>query len=624
MPSIKINKQKGGWLKLLNVFLTYFVITVTIVFLVSYLSGFGGFNNENEENKLISISQAIELVKKGEVQKITVNDNELTVALKNGEEKTAHKEIGVSIFEVFKDANAIDNLNQVEVTVDQPIISDFVGLIISNLLPILIMIIFFVFLFRQAGKSAGGVFDFGKSTAKIFNRNQQKFTFDDAAGVAEAKKELEEVVDFLKHPEKYRKLGARIPKGVLLVGPAGTGKTLLAKAVANEAEVPFFSMAGSEFMEMLVGVGASRVRDLFRTAKASSPALIFIDEVESIGRSRGHSVVTSHGEQEQTLNQILVEMDGFNPNDNVIILAATNRPDLLDPALTRPGRFDRMVVLQLPDIEGRKEIVRIHVRNKPIAADVSVDRLAQRTVGFSGADIENMLNEAAILAAANGKTEIGVKEIDESITKVKLGRERHRIQSDDDKRMTAYHEAGHAIVAKRLPGMDIVHRVSIVSRGMALGFTEINPEEDRSHQTKVDLINQITALLGGRAAEEIIFSDMTVGAGSDLERASSLAYRMVTDYGMSDLGPISFSNKFTQDPAVDPGMGGPRYSEDMAARIDNEVKRIIDHAYVRAKEILRKEKDILDKLVDVLIVHETIEKEEFDKLVEELSNENAK
>jgi len=619
MPRISgIQGKKGGWWRLVQVFITYFVITVVAAFVIGLLiGGFEGVGSVEREE--IPISTLISDIAKGDVEKVTVEEEQVDAVYKDGSEVYARKEQNTSFYEIPGSAG-VDVGDQVEIEIATPMFGDMFGLLLSNLLPIVVMIVFFLFLFRQAGKSAGGVFDFGKSTARVFTKDRPKVSFKDAAGVDEAKKELEEVVDFLRNSQKYRKLGARIPKGVLLVGPAGTGKTLLAKAVANEANVPFFSMAGSEFMEMLVGVGASRVRDLFKQAKENAPALIFIDELESIGRHRGRSVIASNAEQEQTLNQILVEMDGFSPNDNVIVLAATNRPDLLDSALTRPGRFDRTVVLQLPDIKGREEIIKIHLRNKPIAKDVDTSRLAKITVGFSGADIENMLNEAAILAASNGKSEISFSEIKESVTKVRLGRERRRVQSEEDRRITAYHEAGHAVVSKCIPGMDPVHRVSIVSRGLALGFTEINPEQDRQHQTKTDLENRITALLGGRAAEKLGFDDMTVGAGNDLEKASLIAHKMVTEYGMSELGPISYTDRAVGGDPIEPIPTRNRYSEEMGARIDREVKEIIDRNYRRAQKILEENREMLDELAELLMREETVEQETLDELVKRYSH----
>lgn len=603
--------KKANWRRLLGVFFTYFVITVAAAFLLSGL--FNGFGSNSAVSQ-VSLGELVSQVAGGQVEKVVIKDSELDVFYKDGSQALARMESGANFYQTLQSAGIDKPAELVNVEVSSPTIGDILGAIISNLLPIVIMIVFFLFLFRQVGRGgAGGVFDFGKSTARLFTKDQPQVSFADAAGVDEAKKELEEVVDFLRYTEKYRKLGARIPKGVLLVGPAGSGKTLLARAVANEAQVPFYSMAGSEFMEMLVGVGASRVRDLFKQAKENAPALIFIDEIESIGRQRGRSVMNSNSEQEQTLNQILVEMDGFSPNDNVIVLAATNRPDLLDDALTRPGRFDRRVVLQLPDIKGREDIVRIHLRNKPIAEGVDIHRLAKVTAGFSGADLENMLNEAAILAASNGQTEITQKDVTESITKVRLGRERRQIQTDQDRRITAYHEAGHAIVAKMIPGMDPVSRVSIISRGLALGFTEINPEQDRYHLTMSDLESKITALLGGRAAEELVFNDRTAGASNDLEKANTLAYKMVTEFGMSDLGPVAYPPRGNR--GIFEEQEGNRYSEEMGSKVDNEVRKIIERNYHKAQEILKDKRSLLDQLASMLIQNETIEQEELEALI---------
>ncbi len=608
-------KPKNNWTRLVSTFLTYLLITVLLAYGVSILFPSIGDAINLSPNKEVPLSQVVDAIKAREVERIVVEDNILTVYYKDSTQATSQKEIGVSIYEILNQSGITDLASyDTKIEVKTSALNGFWGQALSGLLPIVIMIVFFLIIFRQAGKNAGGVMDFGKSTAKGPSKNQSKVSFKDAAGVDEAIKELEEVVDFLRNPEKYRKLGARIPKGVLLIGPAGTGKTLLAKAVANEAQVPFFSMAGSEFMEMLVGVGASRVRDLFKQAKESAPSLIFIDEIESIGRQRGRSIMTSHGEQEQTLNQILVEMDGFSPNDNVIVLAATNRPDLLDTALIRPGRFDRQVALQLPDIEGRAQIITIHIKNKPLTEDVDIHKIAQMTVGFSGAELENMLNEAAILAAATGKDKISSFEIKESITKVRLGRERRHLQSDLDKKITAYHEAGHAVVANKLPEMDPVQRVSIVSRGLALGFTEISPESDRSHQTKTYLLHKISALLGGRAAEELIFNDRTVGAGSDLEQASTIAYRMVNSFGMSDLGPVAFVYKDKSDQFDNP-FSASQYSEQMLSKIDQEIKGIIDTCYSQSQKILKENQTLLDEVVNVLLKEETIEQDRFNEIV---------
>jgi len=422
-------------------------------------------------------------------------------------------------------------------------------------------------------------------------------------------------VDFLKHPKKYQKLGAKTPKGVLLVGPAGTGKTLLARAVAGEADVPYFSMAGSEFMEMLVGVGASRVRDLFSTAKKMNPAIIFIDEIDAIGRQRGTSITGGHDEREQTLNQILVEMDGFTQRDNVIVLAATNRGDLLDPALLRPGRFDRRVVLSLPDIEGRKKILSIHAKGKPFEKDIDWNRVAQRTVGFSGADLENMLNEAAIKAARETKTEISYLDVEDAATKVKMGPERKRMQSEDEKLITAYHEAGHAICAYYLKNVDPVHRISIVARGHALGFTQVPPEKDKYHETKSELKDMMVMMLGGRSAEEIHFKEMTGGAASDIEQVTTVARRMVVDYGMSELGPINLTPQHDMDKYSSAYFPPSQLSESMKTKVDSAIKLLIDEAHNQAVALLTKNHKKLDLIAGQLMKKETLERDEFERLM---------
>jgi cell division protease FtsH len=479
--------------------------------------------------------------------------------------------------------------------------------ITSALLPVLLMIAFFYFIFRQARGTQESIFSFGQSRAKLFNRDNPKVTFANVAGVDEAKQELSEIVDFLKNPVKYRVMGARTPKGVLMVGPAGTGKTLLARATAGEANVSFFSMAGSEFMEMLVGVGASRVRDLFNTAKKAQPAIIFIDEIDAIGRQRGNGLMGGHDEREQTLNQILVEMDGFTPNENVVVIAATNRPDVLDPALVRPGRFDRRVMLDLPDVDGRTKILAIHAKGKPFDPKVDWEKVARRTVGFSGADLENMLNESAILAARLNKKAIDMTDIEESATRVKLGPEKKRLQTDMDRKMTAYHEAGHALVGWQMPHIDPIHRISIVSRGMSLGHTMTEPI-DKVHETKQSLLEQIAMMMGGRAAEELMFDDITTGASNDIEKASQVARAMVTRFGMSQIGPISLNmEKSVYEQS--------EVSPEMAAKIDAEVKRISDEAYKQASTILEKNKDKLDQIAEELLKKETIDSEDFEKLV---------
>ncbi len=563
-----------------------------------------GFVSPLEEQKTVPLSEIIQSVKQGDVKQITVLDNKLLVARGKDTVQT-HKEPSANVYQLFKDAGV--SLEKTKVVIkDDSNVSNWLN-IISAVLPVLLLIGFIYFMLRQARGAQESIFSFGKSSARIFNKDLPKTTFANVAGVDEAKQELYEIVDFLKNPGKYKAMGARTPKGVLMVGPAGTGKTLLARATAGEAGVPFFSMAGSEFMEMLVGVGASRVRDLFSTAKKAQPAIIFIDEVDAIGRQRGNGLMGGHDEREQTLNQILVEMDGFTPNEQLIVMAATNRPDVLDPALVRPGRFDRRVVLDLPDMVGRKSILGIHAKGKPFVSDVDWDKVAKRTVGFSGADLENMLNEAAILAARLGKKAIDMKDLEEAATKVKLGPEKKRLQSDDDRKMTAYHEAGHALVSWYMPHMDPVHRISIVSRGMSLGHTMMEPIE-RVHETEIHLLEQIAVMLGGRAAEELMFKEVTTGASDDIAKATQVARAMVVEYGMSGLGPLNLEgeqHRFYEQPTV---------SSEMAAKIDKEVKKIVDESYKKSQQILGDLKEKLHAVAKELLKKETIDGEEFAKL----------
>lgn len=573
----------------------------------------------------LSLSQSTSLVKEkplsevltdvaaGTVAKIEVEEMRLVVSYTDGSEAMARKEAQESIYQLF-DAAKID-ASKVELEIKDTSLGQLGISLFTNVLPLVLMVVFFLFLIRQARGAQDSIFSFGQSRAKLFNKDHPQITFANVAGVNEAKQELEEIVDFLKHPGKYRALGARTPKGVILVGPAGTGKTLLARAVAGEASVPFFSIAGSEFMEMLVGVGAARVRDLFLTAKKSSPAIIFIDEIDAIGRMRSVGVMGGHDEREQTLNQILVEMDGFQPNEQVVVIAATNRGDLLDPALLRPGRFDRRVVLDMPDIEGRKDILKIHMKGKPFDKNVDWDKIARRTVGFSGADLENMLNEAAIAAARADKKDIDMAALEEAATKVKLGPQKRRLQSELDRKMTAYHEAGHAIVTYQLPHLDPVHRISIVSRGMALGFTLIPPAKDRVHETQTRLINQIASMLGGRAAEDLIFNELTTGASNDIDKATSIARQMVIEFGMSDIGPINFGPQMDIVPGGKMVYEQPAISPEMLSKIDMEVKKILDVGYQTALATLKKVRMKLDAVAEALIKKETLEGDEFERIM---------
>lgn len=589
---------------------TIFVWGLVVLIGLSFLTSLSAGAPMGEE---ITLSQALSDIKAGKTENVVVEDSKINLTYPENKIAFARKEPSDSFPQLLKNSDI--PLDKVTFKVKDTSLSKMWVDLLGTFVPIALTGAFLFFIFKQARGAQDSVFAFGRSRAKLFNKGKQSVTFKNVAGVDEAKKELEEIVDFLKHPLKYKKLGARTPKGVLLIGPSGTGKTLLARAVAGEAGVPFLSMAGSEFMEMLVGVGASRVRDLFDTAKKSAPSIIFIDEIDAIGRHRGLGFTGGHDEREQTLNQILVEMDGFTQNDNVIVLAATNRGDLLDPALLRPGRFDRRVVLDMPDLEDREEIIKIHARNKPFVKNINWGEAARRTVGFSGADLENMLNEAAILAAREDKTVITMDDIEEAATKVKLGPEKKRVQSDEDKKMTAYHEAGHALVTYELPHMDPVHRISIVSRGMALGFTLIPPKKDRYTETKSHLLETIASLLGGRAAEELIFKEFTAGAASDISHATRIARQMVVDFGMSELGPIFLGPQIEESEYGQSWIQPAEVSSDMRSKIDNEIKVIIDESYKRAQAILKKNQKKLDLIAEKLIEKESINGDEFLKLV---------
>ena len=496
----------------------------------------------------------------------------------------------------------------------------WVNLLVGALLPVLLIGGFLFFMMRQAQGTNNQALSFGKSRARMFLGNKTVVTFADVAGVDEAKTELQEVVEFLKYPEKFNSLGARIPRGVLLVGPPGTGKTLMARAVAGEAGVPFFSISGSEFVEMFVGVGASRVRDLFDQAKRNAPCIVFVDEIDAVGRQRGAGLGGSHDEREQTLNQILVEMDGFDTATNVIVVAATNRPDVLDPALLRPGRFDRQVILDRPDMKGRVEILRVHSKGKPLDKAFSVEDVAKQSPGFSGADLANLVNEAAILAARRNKKLIGMPEFQEALERIVAGPERKsRVISDAEKLIIAYHEGGHAVVQRILPKCDPVAKVTIISRGMALGYTMALPSEDRYLQSKTEFEDKIAGMLGGNASERLVFGDTTTGASNDIEKASDLARRMVTEFGMSEkLGPLAFG-KHDEMVFLGRGIGEQRnYSDDVARQIDDEVRLIIDSAYARAQDVLTRHRDKLDALAAQLVEKETLDATEFEALFSDL------
>ena len=593
-------------LNLKNIFIGLFVLFI-LISLIGSLTGQTGMYPEKPLSTLITD------VKAGKVSGIEVEETKLTATYKDGSKVTSTKESQESMVKLLSDAGA--SPSSVAITVkDTSVMQAVAGFFVNLILPILLIAAFYFIIMRRSG-GAQDIFSFGQSKARIWNKDLPKVTFADVAGVDEAKRELQEVVDFLKNPTKYKALGARTPKGVLLVGPSGTGKTLLAKAMAGEARTAFYSIAGSEFMEMLVGVGAARVRDLFAQAKKNAPAIIFIDEIDAIGRMRSVGIMGGHDEREQTLNQILVEMDGFEPNVAVLIVAATNRGDLLDPALLRPGRFDRRVVLDLPDMAGRKAILAIHAKGKPFTPGVDWDKVAKRTVGFSGADLENMLNEAAIQAARGNKKEIDMSDLEEAATKVKLGPEKKRLQTDLDRKMTAYHEGGHAVVSYFSKYTDAVHRISIVSRGMALGYTLSPPEKDRLHETKSHLIDEIAMTMGGRAAEQLIFNEMTSGAANDIDQATRIARYMVMEFGMSDLGPINFG------PQMDITEWGKSLSEqqqispEMLSKIDTEIQKFVNAGYKEAVDILKKHKKQLDLIAAELIKRETVEGDEFEALM---------
>ncbi|RLD01991.1 MAG: cell division protein FtsH [Chloroflexi bacterium] len=567
----------------------------------------------------ISISEVAEQIMDGKVSRVVVNEDELTLIYPDDTEGTSQKESGATLTEQLKELGVTaEYLSTDNVIIDIKPPSMLFGVlnVLGYILPFIMIAGLFWFVFRQARGGGSAAMNFGQSRARKFTGDNPTVTFDDVAGIPEAKEELFEVVEFLQEPEKFMALGARIPKGLLLMGAPGTGKTLLAKAVSGEAGVPFYSISGSEFVEMFVGVGASRVRDLFEKAKSDSPCIVFVDEIDAVGRHRGAGLGGSHDEREQTLNQILVEMDGFDTDTNVIIIAATNRPDVLDPALLRPGRFDRRVILDRPDMRGREAILEVHARGKPLAPDVDLKTLAKATPGFVGADLENMINEAAILAARREKKVIEQTDFQESIERVIAGPERKsRLISDVEKQIIAYHEAGHAITARSLPEADSVHKISIIARGQAGGYTLILPETDRTLVSRKKMLADIISLLGGRAAEEIVFSDITSGASNDLERVTKLAREMVTRLGMStELGPMVYGQK---DEMVFLGKEFTEqrdYSESVAEKIDIEVKQLVWDAYARAKEILVEYRDVLDKLAEKLLEQETIEASELDEI----------
>ncbi len=568
----------------------------------------------------ISLSKLVNRINAEEVKQIEVSGSDLKIELNDGTKEKATKEMESSLVETLAnyDVNK-EALQKVNVVIKSPSGASFwAGVILPFLLPIIIIIGFLWFMMRQAQRGNSQAMSFGMSKARVLDPKDKKkrVMFKDVAGAKEAKEELMEVVEFLKHPKKFLDMGAKIPKGVLLLGPPGTGKTLVAKAVAGEAGVPFFNISGSEFVEMFVGVGASRVRDLFKQAKKKAPAIVFIDEIDAVGRHRGAGLGGGHDEREQTLNQILVEMDGFETDANIIVLAATNRPDVLDPALLRPGRFDRRVTLDLPDINERKAILGIHCKNKKLEKDVNIENIAQRTPGFSGADLANLVNEAAILSARKNKTKIGMEELRESIEKVMMGPERKsRVIRKDEQKIVAYHEAGHALVAAFSKNADPVQKISIISRGNAGGYTMAVPTEDKMLHSRGYFLDEIAVLLSGFVTEQAIFGDVTTGASNDLERATNMARNMVTRYGMSSLGPRTFGKKEELIFLGKEMNEEKNYSEKTAQDIDHEVSTLIEGARKRALELITEKRDKLDKLADTLIEKETIEKEEFDEIV---------
>lgn len=595
-------------------YVVYLLLFVAIIAMLIFQ-----FNSQGSGQGVLSINEVVSEITRGNVTRIVEDDNTLKITLKDGSQTSSTIESNSTLVEQLLNLGVTTEQlasDKIKIEIKPP--SPWMGVltIIGYVLPFLILGGAFYFIFRQAQGSNNAAMSFGKSRARMFTGDQPTVTFADVAGVDESKEELKEVVEFLREPQKFIQLGARIPKGVLLVGPPGTGKTLLAKAVSGEAGVPFFSISGSEFVEMFVGVGASRVRDLFDQAKRQSPCIVFVDEIDAVGRQRGAGLGGSHDEREQTLNQMLVEMDGFDTDTNIIIMAATNRPDILDPALLRPGRFDRQVVLDRPDVRGREAILKVHIKGKPIAPEVDLALIARGTPGFVGADLENLVNEAAILAARRNKKIIGQQEFEESIEKVIAGPERKsRLISEEEKLIVAYHEAGHAVVMNTLPEADPVHKISIISRGMAGGYTLALPEEDRILTGRKKLVAEMVSLMGGRAAEQIVFDDYTSGASNDIERVTKIARTMVTRLGMSpELGPMVYGQK---EELVFLGreISEQRdYSEDIAKKIDEEVRKLVNDAYETAKNILTQYRENLDAVAHRLLEVETMSRQEFEAI----------
>ncbi len=594
-------------------------ISFYILLFVVILMIFALYNMPGSKNEMI-YSDLVRLIHQGQVQEMQIIDHKAIVLLRDNQ----RVEVSIpNMQQLAEDAKPVllDQIlnQQIKVDTKEPATPPWWITILPTLGLVVIFILFWVFFLQQSQGGGGNrVMSFGKSRAKLSTEDKKKVTFDDVAGADEEKEELQEIVEFLKLPKKFVELGARIPKGVLLVGPPGTGKTLLAKAVSGEAGVPFFSISGSDFVEMFVGVGASRVRDLFEQAKKSAPCIVFIDEIDAVGRQRGAGLGGGHDEREQTLNQLLVEMDGFGINEGVIILAATNRPDILDPALLRPGRFDRQVVVGIPDIKGREAILKVHSKSKPLGSDVDLRVLAGTTPGFTGADLENLMNEAALLAARRNKKAINMEDLEEAIIKVIAGPEKKtRVISDKEKKLVAYHEAGHAIIAKLLPTQDPVHQVSIIPRGRAGGYTLSLPKEDKYYISKTEMVEDIIELLGGRVAEKIVLDDISTGAQNDIQRATVIARKMVTKYGMSDkLGPMTFGSD--QDEVfIGRDLAQSRnYGEQVASEIDNEIRTLIDNAYKRCEQLLQENMQKLHDVAQTLIKREKLDGPQFEEVFE--------
>ena len=610
MKIIKFNYKK---------FLNQIFIALGVIFLIAFI--FAYINSAFEKPKVITISELVNKINSEEISKIVVKNSDLEITLKNNDKFLAKKEIESSLSETLKNYGVdSEKLNKINIEVVQNVGLNFwIGTILPIFLPFVLVGLLIWYMMRQANRANMGAFSFGKSQAKLFGPfdGRKKVMFSDVAGANEAKEELIEIVDFLKNPKKFLDIGARIPRGVLLVGAPGTGKTLLARAVAGEANVPFFYISGSEFVEMFVGVGASRVRDLFSMAKKFAPSIVFIDEIDAVGRQRGAGLGGGHDEREQTLNQILVEMDGFERETNIIIVAATNRPDILDPALLRPGRFDRRIMIDIPDINDREAILKIHALDKPLAPEVNLRRVAERTPGFSGADLANVINEAAILTARQNKKIVEQETLYHSIEKVLLGPERRsHILSQKEKEIASYHEAGHALVAGVLPHADPVHKISVVSRGNAAGYTLNLPIEDRHLHSKNQFLANLAVLMGGYAAEKIVFKELTTGAASDLKKATDLARKLVTEYGMSEkLGPISLGEE-NEMVFLGRGLGVEKnYSDSVAQVIDGEITSFLSTAYNTAKKIISSRRKKLKEIAMRLIEKETIERDEFEAIM---------